>query len=161
MDKMGIAHARDTLVGSPLKKGISGGERKRLCVAMELLPRPKLLFLDEPTTGLDSVSALSLCKRLKFLTDSGDCTVICTIHQPQVFFFLAGFFFKKNHRLGFMLSSTICCCYTRGEWCIAENLKKFPTISLVLAFLAQSEKTLRITLWMPCHKPLALTLKPM
>lgn len=40
-------HARDTLVGSSLKKGISGGERKRLCVAQELLTRPLLLFLDE------------------------------------------------------------------------------------------------------------------
>lgn len=45
---------------------------------------PKLLFLDEPTSGLDSVAALILITRLKEITDAGKCTVICTIHQPQV-----------------------------------------------------------------------------
>eukprot|EP01126_Amoeba_proteus_P050240 TRINITY_DN591_c0_g1_i18.p1 TRINITY_DN591_c0_g1~~TRINITY_DN591_c0_g1_i18.p1 ORF type:complete len:459 (-),score=68.82 TRINITY_DN591_c0_g1_i18:184-1560(-) len=80
---MGLVHAQDTIVGSPLIKGISGGERKRLCVAMELLTNPQLLFLDEPTSGLDSVSALALCTRLKQIVDAGECTIICTIHQPQ------------------------------------------------------------------------------
>ena len=54
--QVGLIHVRDVIVGSPMKKGISGGERKRLCVAMELLTKPKLLFLDEPTSGLDSVT---------------------------------------------------------------------------------------------------------
>jgi ATP-binding cassette subfamily G (WHITE) protein 2 len=80
---MGIDHCVDTIVGDTRKKGISGGERKRLCVAIELLNRPKLLFLDEPTSGLDSSTALSVCEALKNLSDSGECTVVCTIHQPQ------------------------------------------------------------------------------
>ncbi|GLC37153.1 hypothetical protein PLESTM_000548400 [Pleodorina starrii] len=80
---VGLTHVGGVIVGSPMKKGISGGERKRLCVAMELLTKPSLLFLDEPTSGLDSVTALSLCKLLRRLATSRTCTVVCTIHQPQ------------------------------------------------------------------------------
>lgn len=80
---MGIDHTRKVIIGDTRRKGISGGERKRVCVAMELLNRPKLMFLDEPTSGLDSSTAFSVCKALKHLADSGECTVVCTIHQPQ------------------------------------------------------------------------------
>jgi hypothetical protein len=68
---MGLRHVRHVIVGSPLKKGISGGERKRLCVAIELLTKPRLLFLDEPTSGLDSVTALHLIRTLKRLAAGG------------------------------------------------------------------------------------------
>jgi ATP-binding cassette subfamily G (WHITE) protein 2 len=80
---MGIEYCRDVIVGDSRNKGISGGERKRLCVAMELMTKPKLLFLDEPTSGLDSTTALSLMHTMKSLCESGQCTVVCTIHQPQ------------------------------------------------------------------------------
>lgn len=83
LSQVGLTHTRNTLVGSPLRKGISGGERKRLCVALELITEPKLLFLDEPTSGLDSVTALSLVETLRDLAHSGSCTIMCTIHQPQ------------------------------------------------------------------------------
>jgi ATP-binding cassette, subfamily G (WHITE), member 2 len=80
---VGIDYCRDVIVGDTRHKGISGGERKRLCVAMELITRPKLLFLDEPTSGLDSTTALALMGTLKDLSVRGVCTVVCTIHQPQ------------------------------------------------------------------------------
>lgn len=80
---MGIGHIQDVIIGDTRRKGISGGERKRVCVAVELLTAPKLLFLDEPTSGLDSTTALSVCRALKNLSTDGICTVICTIHQPQ------------------------------------------------------------------------------
>ena len=83
MQMMGIEHCRNVIVGDTRRKGISGGERKRVCVAMELLRKPKLLFLDEMTSGLDSSTSLKLCTTLKKLADRGECTVICTIHQPQ------------------------------------------------------------------------------
>lgn len=80
--QMGLEHCRQTIIGSPLLKGISGGERKRVCIAMELLTHPHLLFLDEPTSGLDSVSALSICQILQVMGACGECTIVCTIHQP-------------------------------------------------------------------------------
>eukprot|EP00595_Chromulina_sp_UTEXLB2642_P001674 CAMPEP_0196765552 /NCGR_PEP_ID=MMETSP1095-20130614/9544_1 /TAXON_ID=96789 ORGANISM="Chromulina nebulosa, Strain UTEXLB2642" /NCGR_SAMPLE_ID=MMETSP1095 /ASSEMBLY_ACC=CAM_ASM_000446 /LENGTH=351 /DNA_ID=CAMNT_0042123797 /DNA_START=17 /DNA_END=1069 /DNA_ORIENTATION=+ len=83
LDLMHIAYARDVIVGDSRFKGISGGERKRLCIAIELLTKPKLLFLDEPTSGLDSTTALIVCKILKDLSNRGECTVVTTVHQPQ------------------------------------------------------------------------------
>lgn len=83
MKLMEISYCKDVLVGDTRVKGISGGERKRLCIALELLTKPQLLFLDEPTSGLDSCIAFSIMRTLKRLADSGDCTVVTTIHQPS------------------------------------------------------------------------------
>lgn len=84
---MGISHVKTVKVGDTINKGISGGERKRLCIAMELLgtdlENPSLLFIDEPTLGLDSGTSLKVCSSMKELTNLGKCTAICTIHQPQ------------------------------------------------------------------------------
>jgi len=78
---VGLSEAAGVLVGSPDKKGISGGQRKRLNIALELLSEPSLLFLDEPTSGLSSEDAVSLLQELRKLTNEGK-TVILTIHQP-------------------------------------------------------------------------------
>ncbi|CAF1334690.1 unnamed protein product, partial [Rotaria sordida] len=87
MFSMGISHVKDVIVGTVLKKGISGGERKRLCVGMQLLNRPQLLFLDEPTSGLDSVTALDLIRTFHSLAHGQlpekVVTIVCSIHQPQ------------------------------------------------------------------------------
>ena len=78
-----IEHVKDVIIGDTQRKGISGGERKRVCVAIELLTAPKLIFLDEPTSGLDSTTALTVISTLKSLAEEGICTIVCTIHQPQ------------------------------------------------------------------------------
>lgn len=62
---------------------LSGGEQKRLSIAIELLDNPKILFLDEPTTNLDSVTSNQCIQLLKNLAAEGR-TVICSIHQPSV-----------------------------------------------------------------------------
>jgi ATP-binding cassette subfamily G (WHITE) protein 2 len=80
---LGIDHIRNVIIGNTRRKGVSGGERKRVSIAVELLSRPKLVFLDEPTSGLDSTTSLAVCEALKGFTVRGECTVICTIHQPQ------------------------------------------------------------------------------
>lgn len=70
LDLRGVA---DSIVGSRKARGVSGGERKRLAIACELLSRPSLLFLDEPTTGLDAFQALKV-RALCVLCASPLCT---------------------------------------------------------------------------------------
>ncbi|CAF3762149.1 unnamed protein product [Adineta steineri] len=87
MTDLNLVPVRKAIIGTTMKQGISGSERKRLCVSMELLNRPQLLFLDEPTTGLDSVTALDLLHTLHKLAHGKSqekaVTIVCSIHQPQ------------------------------------------------------------------------------
>ena len=55
----------DTIVGTPIKKGLSGGQKKRLGVASRLVTDPKILFLDEPTSGLDSALSFEVINYIK------------------------------------------------------------------------------------------------
>lgn len=82
LNQLGIAHIRDSLIGTPTRKVVSGGERKRVNVAMELLNDPPVLFLDEPTSGLSSEDALSVMQCLRELAKEGR-TILLTIHQPS------------------------------------------------------------------------------
>ena len=82
METLGIAKSKDTIIGGFMRRGISGGERKRVSVAHELIINPSILFLDEPTSGLDSSSAYNLMILLKDIASSGRA-VMTTIHQPS------------------------------------------------------------------------------
>ena len=79
---LNLEKARGTIVGDVFHRGVSGGERKRVNIGLELLPDPSLVLLDEPTSGLDTSTALNLLKILKAMTSIG-ITVICAIHQPS------------------------------------------------------------------------------
>ena len=81
--KLGLKDCANTRVSDGVKKGrCSGGERRRVSIAIQTLRNASILFLDEPTMGLDATSALHLVKMLKRLADTGR-TTITTIHQPQ------------------------------------------------------------------------------
>lgn len=82
IDSLKLNKAADTKIGGPLVKGVSGGERKRTSIGVELITDPSLIFLDEPTTGLDSFTASTVVEILKNIAQSGR-TVISTIHQPN------------------------------------------------------------------------------
>eukprot|EP00879_Flechtneria_rotunda_P017959 GHRR01018823.1.p1 GENE.GHRR01018823.1~~GHRR01018823.1.p1 ORF type:complete len:592 (+),score=216.60 GHRR01018823.1:138-1913(+) len=79
---LGLAKSRETRVGDNKVRGLSGGEKKRLAIGCELISSPSLIFLDEPTTGLDSFQAEKVVGTLKDLASSGH-TVVCSIHQPR------------------------------------------------------------------------------
>jgi ABC-type multidrug transport system ATPase subunit/pSer/pThr/pTyr-binding forkhead associated (FHA) protein len=81
--QLGLEGTEDVLIGSAEKKGISGGQRRRVNLAMELLTDPLVLFLDEPTSGLSSEDALTVMKVLRNLADAGK-TILLTIHQPSL-----------------------------------------------------------------------------
>jgi ABC-type multidrug transport system ATPase subunit/ABC-type multidrug transport system permease subunit len=82
LSNLGLLEKRDLKVGSPFNKIISGGQRKRLNIALELIREPSVLFLDEPTSGLSSRDSETLMDLLRDLTLKGKL-IFTVIHQPS------------------------------------------------------------------------------
>jgi ABC-type multidrug transport system ATPase subunit len=82
LSSLGLYETKDLKVGSPLEKTISGGQRKRLNIALELIREPSVLFVDEPTSGLSSRDSENIMDLLKELALKGKL-VFVVIHQPS------------------------------------------------------------------------------
>jgi ABC-type multidrug transport system ATPase subunit len=82
MAELGLSKTRDVIIGNDKARGISGGERKRVSIAVQLLTDPAVLFLDEPTSGLDAFQSLAVMEALKKLAENGRL-VMTVIHQPR------------------------------------------------------------------------------
>ncbi|KAK6142004.1 hypothetical protein DH2020_016220 [Rehmannia glutinosa] len=82
IESLGLQAVRDSLVGTVEKRGISGGQRKRVNVGLEMVMEPSLLILDEPTSGLDSSSSLLLLRALRREALEG-VNICMVVHQPS------------------------------------------------------------------------------
>jgi ABC-type multidrug transport system ATPase subunit len=86
----GLEECQETRVGNEFFKGLSGGQKRRLSLAVALCKKPHVVFLDEPTSGLDAAAAASIMHFLKETAARMHIAIICTIHQPSSSVF-AGF----------------------------------------------------------------------
>ncbi|KAL0659096.1 hypothetical protein Bca4012_079681 [Brassica carinata] len=81
LETIELEDIKDSLVGLPGVSGLTTEQRKRLTIAVELVANPSIIFMDEPTTGLDARAAAIVMRAVKNITETGR-TVVCTIHQP-------------------------------------------------------------------------------
>ncbi|KAI9846743.1 MAG: hypothetical protein M1838_001150 [Thelocarpon superellum] len=85
LTSFGIEGQANTLIGTPIRKGISGGQKRRLSVASQLITGPKVLFLDEPTSGLDSAASFEVLNFVRKIArkENVQLIVIASVHQPS------------------------------------------------------------------------------
>lgn len=79
----GLTSKADTLIGTPIRKGVSGGEKRRTSIAAQLITQPRILFLDEPTSGLDSTASYEVISYLRKYARQHQILVVASIHQPS------------------------------------------------------------------------------
>ncbi|TSK42162.1 Cytoplasmic dynein 2 light intermediate chain 1 [Bagarius yarrelli] len=108
MAELSLSHVAHTVIGGRIFPGISGGERRRVSIASQLLQDPKVILLDEPTTGLDSMTANQIVVLLAELAKR-DRIVIVTIHQPR------SELFRVFSRIAIMSCGELVFCGDPGE----------------------------------------------
>ncbi|CAM6056081.1 unnamed protein product [Sphagnum tenellum] len=82
MNELGLSHVANTRIGNETIRGVSGGERRRVSIGVDVIHDPAVLILDEPTSGLDSAAALHVVAMLRTMAVSHNRTIILSIHQP-------------------------------------------------------------------------------
>ncbi|KAE8718108.1 ABC transporter G family member 10 [Hibiscus syriacus] len=80
--ELGLEHVANVRIGDESNRGISGGEKRRVSIGVDLVHDPAVLLLDEPTSGLDSASALHVASLLKSMATKQGKTIVLTVHQP-------------------------------------------------------------------------------
>ena len=115
IELLGLSGVRHSKIGEETKRGISGGEKKRVAIGIELVTFPGLLFLDEPTTGLDSTTAQNLIETLKRIAEKTSMTIILTIHQPRasILALFTRIIFMSQGRLIFNGTITACLAHIK------------------------------------------------
>ena len=78
-----LTSCKDSLVGGSIMQGISGGQKNRTAIAFGLVTDPKVILLDEPASGLDSLSAFWIVQYLHKLAKNKGKTVVIVVHQPS------------------------------------------------------------------------------
>uniref|UniRef100_A0A672MI76 ABC transporter domain-containing protein n=1 Tax=Sinocyclocheilus grahami TaxID=75366 RepID=A0A672MI76_SINGR len=102
IQELGLEDCADTKIGTEIIRGVSGGERKRCSIGMELITSPTLLFLDEPTTGLDSNTAnsiIALLHRYKLVS------ILITLHHPSYYPCYSIFSLGKTYNIGYAFNN--------------------------------------------------------
>lgn len=112
----GLQGQSETLIGTPIRKGLSGGQKRRVSVAAQLITSPKVLFLDEPTSGLDSAASFEV---INFVRDIAKKYKVHTL--PIVFAIGVADFLRSSSSHRYIsprrrhLSSSISCSSSRTE----------------------------------------------
>lgn len=120
IELLGLGKQANTRVGTPLQKGLSGGQKRRLSVASQVVTKPRILFLDEPTSGLDSKASFEVVQILKKFAKMENVVVIASIHQPLTLTF------ELFDSVTFLSEGKVVYCGPRNE--VEEHFEraKFP-----------------------------------
>jgi ABC-type multidrug transport system ATPase subunit len=105
----GLERCSNTKIGNVVFRGVSGGEKRRVSIASQLVSDPQIIFLDEPTTGLDSEASYQVVAKLSALAKSNNKTIVMTVHQPS------GKVYQMFDRICLLSAGEVVFCGKKGQ----------------------------------------------